>query len=245
MLPELEKLIVIQHRDKNIVALEKQIANIPFEEEDIRDRISEERDAVAKALADFQEVEIAIKNIELDVQTRRDTITKLKVQQFQTKKNEEFRTMGEEIVRYEGEVAELEDKEIELMEKAEELNKVLEQAKEELSDSEDSVETDIGALHQTKGNWEKELAAEKAARAKIAADVDEDLLASYKRTFDSKNGTAVVGLVDSQCSGCHMKVTKSTMVNVKSEKEITYCENCGRMLYWWTDDSEAKTSNEY
>lgn len=245
MLPELEKLVVIQHRDKKIVELEKQIANIPNEEEDIRDRISEQRSAEAEALANFQAVEVEIKKIELDVQTRRDSIAKLKVQQYETKKNEEFRAMGEEITKYEGEITELEDQEIELMEKAEELNEVLDQAREELSDSEDSVETDIAALYQTRENWEKELSNEKESRAKSAALVDEDLLTSYERTFKAKNGSAVVGLVDSQCSGCHMKVTKSTVVAVKAENEITFCENCGRMLYWWTDDSEKKTSNEY
>ncbi|MDF1752230.1 MAG: C4-type zinc ribbon domain-containing protein [Verrucomicrobiales bacterium] len=245
MLPEIEKLIVIQHRDKNIVALEKEIASIPIKEEDLRDRLKEERDAVAAALANYQAVEVEIKKIELDVQTRRDSIAKLKVQQFETKKNEEFRAMGEEIVRYEGEVAALEDKEIELMEKAEELSEILEQAREELSDSEASVEEDISALHESKLNWEKELTTEREARSKLATGIDEDLLSSYDRMFKSRNGNAVVGLINGQCSGCHMKVTKSTVVSVKSGAEITYCENCGRMLYWWTDDSEKKTSNEY
>ena len=107
MLPEIEKLLVIQHHDQKIRSLEQQIARIPLEEEDIRERLSEEKEAVEKALASYRETEMGIKNIELDVETRRDSVAKLKVQQFQTKKNDEFQAMGEEIVRYEKEVSEL------------------------------------------------------------------------------------------------------------------------------------------
>ena len=245
MLPEIEKLLVIQHRDQNIRSLEQNIKRIPMEEEDIRERLSEEREAVAEALAAYQEVEIAIKNIELDVETRRDSIAKLKVQQFQTKKNDEFQAMGVEIVRYENEVSELEDQEIELMEQAEELHKLLEKARAALAESEESVETDIESLHRTRETWEKEKTEEKKAREKFAAELDVDLVDAYNRLFESKNGNAVVGLIDVQCSGCHMKVIKSTVVSVKAENELTHCENCGRILYWWTDDSDKKPSNEY
>lgn len=245
MLPEVEKLLVVQHRDQNIRRLEKQIANIPEEEADIRDRINEEKAAVEKALADYREVEVAIKNLELDVQTRRDTIAKLKVQQFETKKNEEYRAMGEEITRYEGEISDLEDREIELMEQAEDLNRVLKDAREILGDSEESVEIDIASLHRTRENWEKECASEREHREKVAAEVEPDLLYDYERIFKAKNGNAIVGLVDGQCSGCHMKVVKSTVVAVKAENEIAYCENCGRILYWWTDEKEKGNSNEY
>ncbi len=245
MLPQIEKLIVIQHRDKNIVSLEKKIANVPLAEADMRDRVSKHRVAVASALSAVPEVEKAIKKLELDVQTRRGTIEKLKIQQFQTKKNDEFQTMGAEILRYEAEVGQLEDQEMALMEKSEELREVLAQAREELSDSEAFVETDIAVLHQSRGSWEKELAEEVKARGKVEALLDDDLLTDYRRIFRSKNGNAVVGLVDSQCSGCHMKVTKSTQMNVKAEQELTFCENCGRILYWWTDSSGKKTSNEY
>ncbi len=245
MLPELEKLLVIQHRDRNIRELNKKIAQIPEEEEDIRDRIRSEREAVDRALADYRELEVAIKNIELDVQVRRDSIAKLKVQQFETKKNEEFRAMGEEIVRYEEEISGLEDREIGLMERSEEMKEVLNQAKALLSESEESVEVDIAALHRTRENWEKELAAETQAREEAAGQVEADLLDQYERIFRAKNGNAVVGLVDGQCSGCHMKVIKATVIAVKSEDEIASCENCGRMLYWWTDPSGLGNSNEY
>ena len=247
MLPEITKLLVVQHRDQNIQKLETDIAKIPLEEEDIRDRISGEKKDMEAALADVQEVEVVIKNIELDVQTRRDSIEKLKVQQFQTKKNEEFQAMTKEIERYAEEATELEDQELEQMEKLEGLNAVLKKMRDQLAESEQNVEEDIEALQVTKANWLKEMAEEQKARDEAAAGLDEDLLDGYDRLFKSKKGRAVVGLENMVCKGCHMKVIKSTVVTVKAANEIAYCENCGRMLYYWTDesDNEKGTSNEY
>jgi predicted nucleic acid-binding Zn-ribbon protein len=75
--------------------------------------------------------------------------------------------------------------------------------------------------------------------------VPEVLLDLYERLFKSKAGVAVVGLVDEVCQGCHMKVVKSTVVAVKRESSVANCENCGRLLYWWTDDAVGKNLGDY
>ena len=60
-------------------------------------------------------VEVERKKLELDVGTRAESISRLKTQQYQTRKNEEFRAIGHEIERYENEIRKLEDQELELM----------------------------------------------------------------------------------------------------------------------------------
>ena len=77
--------------------------------------------AVAAAKDEVNHNEVAIKNLEIQIQTRRDTIVKLKTQQFETRKNEEFTALAHEATRYEGDVAKLEDEEMVLMEKGEAL----------------------------------------------------------------------------------------------------------------------------
>ena len=42
-----------------------------------------------------------------------------------------------------------------------------------------------------------------------------------------------------------MKVVKSTVIDVKAENHLAHCENCGRILYWWTDDSVGRSRAEY
>lgn len=245
MLPEVEKLLRVQHHDQKIKSLEKEIAGIPLEAEDIQERLVADGKALEEAKLALQQTEVAIKNLEIDVQTRKDSIAKLKVQQFETRKNEEFRKMGTEIENYESEITGLEDREIELMEAAEEQKNAYKTAREKYQEEETSVKEELEDLESLKKNLESQVLEETEARTKIASDVDEDVLYNYDRLFKGKNGVAVVGLVDEVCQGCHMKVVKSTVVDVKAEKQIAHCENCGRILYWWTDAAVGKNMGDY
>ncbi len=239
MLTELEHLLVIQDRDRKIRHIDQELANIPNEEEDIRDKLEEDQGLYDKIKGELNANEIAMKNIELDIQTRRDSIAKLKVQQYETKKNDEFRAMGNEIERYGKEISKLEDSELELMEAADGIKDRLKVAAEERDESQKMVDEDITNLHKAMENMRKERVELEANRDQYITKLDdEDLLDTYHRLFKSKDGLAVVGLVDGACQGCHMRVTKSTAIAVKTEKEVTHCENCGRMLYWWTDEAD-------
>lgn len=245
MLPEVEKLLRVQHHDQKIKAIDKELAGIPVEAEDIRDRLVADQKAVEAAKTEMQQTEVAIKNLELDVATRRSTIGKLKVQQFETRKNEEYQRMGVEIERYTAEIAGLEDREIELMEKAEAQKKALEAARAQLQENEVSVKEELEDLEALSEKLKADRIAEVAERDRLTAELDSAVLDNYQRLFKSKAGIAVAGLVDEVCQGCHMKVVKSTVIEVKAEQRLAHCENCGRILYWWTDERVGKNRGEY
>lgn len=236
MLPEVEKLVIIQDRDLKIRSIEKELESLPEEEADAREKLASDQAMLTAAKQAVQENEVAMKNLEIDIQTRQESIARLKVQQFQTRKNEEFRAMGSEIERYGREVTALEDRELELMEKGEQLKKTQSEAERVLAATREMVEEDLEATAKRRENLEAEKAETESKRREETKQVDPDTLDLYDRLFKSKGGLVVVGLQDGQCTGCHMRVIKSTVVAVKSENEIAYCENCGRILYWWTDE---------
>lgn len=245
MLPQVEKLLRVQHHDQKIKAIDKELAGIPVEAEDIRERLVADQKAVEAARVELQHTEVAIKNLELDVATRRNTIGKLKVQQFETRKNEEYQRMGLEIERYAAEIGALEDREMELMEKADLQKKELEAARTTLRENEIAVKAELEDLDALAAKLASDRSAELAERDRLAGEVEGDVLDNYHRLFKSKNGMAVVGLVDEICQGCHMKVVKSTVIEVKAENHLAHCENCGRILYWWTDERVGKNRGEY
>ena len=70
--------------------------------------------------------------LELDAQSRRDSIAKYKTQQYQTRKNDEFQAISQEIHRFEQEIERIEDHEIELMEQTEQFQKEAAYAEAEL-----------------------------------------------------------------------------------------------------------------
>ena len=231
MLAEIESLLVLQDRDQRILSLEKDMKQIPANKERAKDRLAHDLDLVAQAKKAVQENEVAIKNLELDIGTRKNTLDRLKVQQYETKKNDEFTALENEINRYNEEVDDLETQELELMEKADELRLGLQKAEDALALTQGMVDEEIAQLDQRSTNVQAELEKVSSERANLSMGVDEDLLSLYDRLMTSKGGDAIVSAEKGQCHGCHMKVVPATMIKVQAQKEITQCENCGRILY--------------
>lgn len=178
-----------------------------------------------------RQVEIERKKLELDVGTRTETISRLRTQQYETRKNDEFQAIGHEIERYENEIRKIEDDELELMDQADKLKIQLEAEEKKAGATKESILRQMKALEEKSGALEARLQEITKERAELATKIDEDLLNRFDRLFASKGDAAVVALEHEVCTGCHMKVTTATSMHVKAGKEIVSCEQCGRILY--------------
>lgn len=187
--------------------------------------------AVAALKHKVQHLEMDRKKLELDAGTRQESINRLKTQQYETRKNDEFRAMGNEIERYEKEIREIEDQELELMDQADKAKVELSAEEKKASGVRDSIARQMADLDQKGRTLEGRLNELTAERAELSGKVEEDLLSRFERLFASKGDAAVVALEHEVCTGCHMKVTTQTAHRVKNGKEIVSCEQCGRILY--------------
>jgi len=178
-----------------------------------------------------RQVEMDRKKLELDVGTRTETISRLKTQQYQTRKNDEFQAIGHEIERYENEIRKIEDEELELMVEADKLKADLGVEEKKSATVRESVARQTGDLESKSKTLQSRLEELTKERAEIAGKIDEDLLGRFERLFKSKGDAVVVALEHEVCTGCHMKVTTQTAHRAKAGKEIVSCENCGRILY--------------
>jgi len=231
MLPSIQALLVLQDRDRRLRTLADDLAKIPKDEARAKDKLAGDTESVRKAKEAMMANEVEIKKVEMDTATRRTTILRLKTQQFETRKNDEFQALGHEIVRYEKDIDTLETKELELMEKADGLRGTLQQAEAALAHTRKLIEEDLAALAERKQRLEAESVEVQAERATLAAAAPEAMLPLYERLLKTKNGLAVVPVVAGKCTGCHMKLVASTLVKVNSGTEGTQCESCGRIIY--------------
>ena len=231
MLPEIEQLLIIQDRDQKITKLNSDIERLPLEEQQAKQRLKSVIESVNSAESEIKGNEVEISKIELDIDTRKDSITKLKNQQLETKKNEEFAAMEHSITNYQDEISQLEDSQLELMEKGEELNNSLEEANDIHAKEQKVVDAELAIIKERKIQFSRKIEELKSDREKIASNIDNDLLDQYNRIFKSKKGVAVSELVNDICSGCHMKVTPTTAGMVRAEKVVSTCDQCGRILY--------------
>jgi len=229
---ELEQLLILQERDQKIRQVEAELRTGPQE----RKALAAQAAAAAANLEDLKhrarQVEMDKKKLELDVGVRSESIARLKTQQYETRKNDEFSAMGREIERYQNEISAIEDQELELMEQADQLKAELAAEEKRTANEKESIARQVTDLDSKQATLTGRLEELRKDRAEVAAKIDEDLIDRYARLFASKGDAAVVALEHEVCTGCHMKVTAQTAVRVKGGKEIVSCEQCGRILYF-------------
>lgn len=231
MLPALEQLLILQDRDKKIRTLKQELKTAPLERKELDAKLAAANSQFEAAKLKLKELEIEKKNQELSAQSKRDSIAKFRNQQFQTRKNEEFQALTNEIKRYEADVQTIEDQELEVMEQIEQAKIALLGAEKEFAQAKAQIAQQVADLEQKTKALEAQLKEIEADRAKLAAEVEEDLLERYDRIF-MKKGEAIVALEHHVCMGCHMTLTPQTVHRAKGEREIVHCEQCGRMLYY-------------
>ncbi|MGI9115155.1 MAG: zinc ribbon domain-containing protein [Chthoniobacterales bacterium] len=231
MQAELEQLLILQDRDQRIRHIEAEIRVLPQQRKNLEAQLVATAASLESLKQRAKQLEVDRKKLELDVGTRQSSITRLKTQQYETRKNDEFQAMGHEIERYEKEIVQLEDQELELMEQADKLRAEVSVQEKTAAAARESVNRQLNDLAEKGKTLQRQLEALVAEREKLAAGIDEDVMERYERLFASKGDAAVVAVEHGVCTGCHMKVTTQTAVRAKSGTEIVSCEQCGRILY--------------
>ncbi len=231
MQDELRALLILQDRDRRLLALAKDLLKLPQDETRAKAKLAGDKAAVAKAHQALLDCELRVKKIELDAETRRTTIKRLKLQQFETRKNEEFVALGHEITRYEKDLDEFETQELVAMEEVDGFRAKLKAAEAALVHTRTLVEEDLASIAQRHAKMEADRAEVSVEREKLALDVPESLIPLYQRLMKIKDGVAVAPMRQGKCGGCHMKLIASTVMKVTSGREIAQCEDCGRILY--------------
>jgi len=229
---ELEQLLILQDRDQKIRQIQTEIETVPLRRKSLEAQSAASKASVEVLKQRARQVEMDRKKLELDVGTRTETISRLKTQQYQTRKNEEFRAIGHEIERYENEIRKIEDEELELMVLADKVKAELAEEEQNAAAVKDSATRQTADLDEKLQALDGQLQGLTKERSELAGQIDEDLLALFERLFESKGDAAVVAVEHGVCTGCHMKVTIATAARVKAAKEIVSCENCGRILYF-------------
>jgi uncharacterized protein len=228
---ELEQLLILQDRDQKIRQIRTEIETVPLRRSSLEAQLAASKASVETLKHRARQVEVDRKRLELDVGTRTETISRLKTQQYQTRKNDEFQAIGHEIERYEKEIIKIEDEELELMVLADKVKADLAEEEKKATAAQNSIARQTADLEEKSKALESQLQGLSKERSELAGKIDEDLLGRFERLFKSKGDAALVAIEHGVCTGCHMKVTTATAAQVRAGKEIVSCENCGRILY--------------
>lgn len=228
----IEKLLVLQERDRRIRQLSKESEDIPARRSLIESRLKEHKEALQAAQEELKKKQSGAKQVELEIETLKQRILKLREQQNSIKSNEEYRAIEKEVANIQKQIRDQEDAEIVIMEDMEKSREGIREAEGRLKQEEAIVQTDVVALEQRLKNLQGEIAKLKTDRQALVHDVDASWLSRYERTFKHTGDYGLVPVENGSCGGCHMRLPPQVVQNAKKSLNMVFCGFCGRILYW-------------
>lgn len=227
----IERLLAVQECDKQAKDLKHQLARVPLEKKLRQDQLAAAEARLETAKTRMKQIEVEKKALEVEIDSKQQHIRRYQTQQLETRKNEEYTALGHEIDAARQTITQLEDQELVLMEEAEALTPEIQSAERTCEEEKQKIQKALSALDASVPNLQKRLADAEAERSRLADGIDAPLLDLYTRLFANKGGSAIVALEHDVCTGCHMKVTNQTSVEVRGGRGVVHCPNCGRILY--------------
>jgi len=239
MLEAIEKLLILQDRDRRLIRLRAELADIEPQRRLVQThKVGAEKEFEA-ARQNAHHLESERKRLELEAEAKRELIAKYSAQQWQTRKNEEYKALSHEIDTCKAAISTLEDQQLALMEQLEAAEKRTAAAQEALRQAKAHAEAQLRHCDEAEARLRKQLGDAESARTDAGSAIDPSLLTRYERILKSKGDRVVVGVERGVCGGCHMKLARQDVLNTQSDREIVQCPNCGRILYY-TSDMDVK-----
>ena len=235
MLEDIEKLLILQDRDRKLLTLREELAHIPVERQQLQAKAAQAQINLDAAKHRVKHLESERKKLELEVESKKQLIERYSLQQFQTKKNEEYRALTHEIDTCKQVISELEDQQLEFMEQGDAAQREAAKLTQSTAEMKRVLDSRLGDLAAREKNLQSELGELQANRGELAAAVAESTRSRYERLFKQKGQNVVVGIQHGVCGGCHMQLSRQIVVTAQAEREIVTCPNCGRILYYTPD----------
>lgn len=243
MLEVIEKLLVLQDRDRNLIRTEAELETIDPEKQMALLKCDTTVKALAEAKQKAKEIESKRKDLELEVESHNGKIAKYSNQQLETKKNEEYQALTREIEGCKEKIGDLETGILELMDEAEAADAGIKKSQAEADEVQRMVDAQVADLDSRKENLDKRLDELDEERERLAGEIDNQVMSQYERVLRLRGENVVMGVEHSACGGCHVKLPAQVIISCKGEQELVSCPHCSRLLYW-TRDMELEAAQD-
>lgn len=242
MNPQITALYELQHRDRQLIALERKLDAIPKRLRELDDDLAKLEAMLAterKKCDDTRNFE-RTQRAQLAEEEDLVRLSKAKVSQVKTAREltatqRELESTRRMITTRTEEIRKLQQG----FEETEQRIAAMQVALDELRVSADAERT---RLHVMRTRVEGKIERLRASRTGLTAALERDLLATYDRIRRRLGGLAFVAAHRERCMACKMVIPHQIYVVLRKGDEIPGCESCGRLLYWaghFPDPDEA------
>ncbi|MDP8253049.1 MAG: C4-type zinc ribbon domain-containing protein [Candidatus Kaelpia aquatica] len=228
---QIELLKELQGYDLELRDLNFRKEDMPKKLQDFRFGLDQKKEDIDRVEEEVKDLQIKIKDKELELQTAEGGIQKFQQQLLQIKTNKEYKALLSEIEGKKADNSCIEDEILKLMDSMDEIGLSLNKEKDELKKLEGEFQQEEDKVKQDMAVVEQEIKSQKTERGKIAQKVDPETLSIYERLIESKDGLAIVPVIDGACGGCHLSLRPQTINEIKRADGIITCERCSRIFY--------------
>jgi len=229
---ELEHVIALQRLDSDAHAAERRLAEEHDRESALEARLAAARDAGVAAKERLAESQSARRTLEKDVALHQGRLSKFREQAMSVKTNQEYHAVQKEIEFAQTEMKAAEDKVLERMLEADDLTAAVKKAEADLSSENRKVEADRKAMIAEFAELRASLERIRGERAGVVASLSPQLLSTFERVAQRRNGVAVAEARDGICTICHVRMRPQVFNTVRRNDQIVQCDSCQRILYF-------------
>lgn len=228
---KLRALYDLQLIDSRIDEIRNVRGELPLEVEDLEDEVAGLSTRLEKLKSDLETIEEQIKEKKNAIDEHKAAIKKYTEQQKNVRNNREFNSLTKEVEFQELEI-QLAEKHIKEMKASIEHKKeVIGQSQEKLEGKQSHLSHKKGELDAIMGETEKEENFLLEKSAEFESQIEDRLLAAYKRIRTSvRNGLAVVSIERGASAGSFFTIPPQTQMEIASRKKIITDEHSGRIL---------------
>ena len=227
-----DNLIHLQHLDAEIDKASLFLKNVPSQIEEIIKKIKISTQIVIKAKEKLAQNQKKRRDLEAEAQDIKPQISKYKRQLNEVKTNREYSFLLKEIEEAQKKIDALEEEIISEMLLADDIEEEIKKAAQKANKEKEKFSKEMDEIHQNERALEKKREELLQEKNNLIPKIPSDQITLYLKIYNKKNGIALSPAKDDFCSMCFMRIRPQMLNELKAEKQIILCENCGRILYW-------------
>ena len=229
---QIKILVELQKIDSEIFRLKKELASHPEQTKKLESEFEKKKTRLKSAEDALKADQLKQKQKEGDLAVREEKISKLQAQLYQLKSNKEYTAMELELKGLRADKSLLEEEILILLDSVDQARNTLTREKETLSGEEKKHQAALAELKQRTEELERLIAAGEEKRKAYTPNIDSRSLSQYERILKSRDGLALVPVLNNACGGCHMGLPPQVVNETQQHEKWIVCESCARILYW-------------
>ena len=224
-------LVDLQEVDSEIYLLKNERAAKPIEIKAIESSFEAKKLNLATLEKRSLELQKQRKEKELELGSKEEGAKKLQGQLYSLKTNKEYQIMLQQIqdAKADGEL--VEEKILILFEETDKIKNEIGLEFIKIKEEEKVFTEEKKNVQMRIAEIDERLAVLESKRKQLTPGLDLKFFSQYERILNSRDGLAIVSVIDNSCSGCNMNVPPQVINLIKMYESIVTCEVCNRILY--------------